>query len=83
MAFGLFTGPLYDHGYLRPLVLTVSFLTVFGLAMTSIPRSYYQFLHAQGVRMSFDTGFTSYRCSRNSIYSRNISLSAVTVSGGA
>ena len=58
MAFGLFTGPLYDRGYLRPLVITGSFLTVFGLMMTSISRSYSQLFLAQGVCIGLGMGFT-------------------------
>ncbi len=58
MAFGLFTGPLYDRGYLRPLVVTGSFLTLLGLIMTSISHSYYQLFLAQGVCIGLGMGFT-------------------------
>lgn len=39
---GLATGPLVDVGYLRPLIIAGSFLTVFGMMMTSLASSYYQ-----------------------------------------
>lgn len=39
---GLATGPLVDVGYLRPLIIAGSFLTVFGMMMTSLATSYYQ-----------------------------------------
>jgi hypothetical protein len=39
---GLATGPLVDVGYLRPLIISGSFLTVFGMMMTSLATSYYQ-----------------------------------------
>jgi hypothetical protein len=39
---GIATGPLVDVGYLRPLILVGSFLTVFGMMMTSLATSYYQ-----------------------------------------
>lgn len=39
---GLATGPLVDIGYLRPLIISGSFLTVFGMMMTSLATSYYQ-----------------------------------------
>ena len=57
MAFGIFTGPLYDRGYLRPLVVTGSFLTVSGLMITSISRSYYQLFLAQGFCIGLGMGF--------------------------
>ena len=58
MAFGLFTGPLYDRGYLRPLVISGSGLTVSGLMMTRIARSYYQIFLTQGVCVGLGMGFT-------------------------
>lgn len=39
---GIFSGPLVDSGYLRPLIVSGSFLTVFGLMMTSLSTEYYQ-----------------------------------------
>ncbi|KAI9372205.1 major facilitator superfamily domain-containing protein [Aspergillus egyptiacus] len=45
---GIVTGPLVDLGYLRPLIVTGSFLTVFGVMMTSLSTEYYQVLLAQG-----------------------------------
>jgi hypothetical protein len=39
---GLVSGPLVDSGYLRPLIFSGSFLTIFGLMMTSLATEYYQ-----------------------------------------
>ena len=39
---GIVSGPLVDSGYLRPLMISGSFLTVFGLMMTSLATEYYQ-----------------------------------------
>lgn len=39
---GMVSGPLVDSGYLRPLMVAGSFLTVFGLMMTSLATEYYQ-----------------------------------------
>lgn len=39
---GMVSGPLVDSGYLRPLMVSGSFLTVFGLMMTSLATEYYQ-----------------------------------------
>lgn len=46
--FGLIAGPIYDRGYLRLLLLTGSFLVVFGYMMLSLCTSYWQALLAQG-----------------------------------
>ncbi|OJJ35834.1 hypothetical protein ASPWEDRAFT_156075 [Aspergillus wentii DTO 134E9] len=45
---GIVTGPLVDSGYLRPLIVTGSFLVVFGMMMTSLATQYYQVLLSQG-----------------------------------
>ena len=42
---GIVSGPLVDSGYLRPLMISGSFLTVFGLMMTSLATKYYQVSH--------------------------------------
>ncbi|UDD60880.1 hypothetical protein AFCA_008267 [Aspergillus flavus] len=44
---GMVTGPLVDAGYLRILILSGSFLIVFGMMMTSLATEYYQVLLAQ------------------------------------
>ena len=44
-------GPMYDVGLLQPLLLVGSFLTVFGMMMTSICKQYWEFMLAQGVCM--------------------------------
>ena len=56
IGFGIFTGPLYDRGLLRFLVLGGSFLTVLGMMMTSIGDSYYQIFLAQGLCVGFGMG---------------------------
>ncbi|KAJ0419606.1 major facilitator superfamily domain-containing protein [Aspergillus carlsbadensis] len=45
---GIITGPLVDLGHLRPLIVSGSFLVVFGMMMTSLATEYYQVLLAQG-----------------------------------
>ncbi|GIJ99638.1 hypothetical protein Aspvir_003639 [Aspergillus viridinutans] len=44
---GLIAGPIYDRGHLRLLLLTGSFLVVFGLMMLSLCKEYWQALLAQ------------------------------------
>lgn len=51
-----FTGRLFDAGYLRHLLLTGTFLIVFGLMMTSLVKSYYQALLAQGICVGLGMG---------------------------
>jgi MFS family permease len=45
---GAFTGPIYDRGYLRHLLLVGSFLVVFGFMMLSLTHTFWQALLAQG-----------------------------------
>ncbi|KAL6915278.1 hypothetical protein FSST1_006773 [Fusarium sambucinum] len=46
---GVVTGPIFDRGYFRELLIIGSLITVFGVMMLSLARSYYQVLLAQGV----------------------------------
>lgn len=39
---GIISGPLVDSGYIRSLTVVGSFLTVFGMMMTSLATNYYQ-----------------------------------------
>lgn len=55
---GIVSGPLVDSGYLRPLMLSGSFLTVFGLMMTSLATEYYQILLAQGFCVGLGGGIS-------------------------
>ncbi|KAL4933025.1 major facilitator superfamily domain-containing protein [Aspergillus undulatus] len=45
---GIVSGPLVDTGFLRPLIVSGSFLVVFGMMMTSLATQYYQVILAQG-----------------------------------
>ena len=58
MAFGTFTGPLYDRGYFRPRFVSGSFFTVLGVMITSIANSSYQIFLAQGICVGLGMGFT-------------------------
>ncbi|KIW91709.1 uncharacterized protein Z519_07677 [Cladophialophora bantiana CBS 173.52] len=55
---GVFGGPLFDRGYLRSLVFTGCFLTVFGMMMTSLAKSYYQVFLAQGICVGLGAGLS-------------------------
>lgn len=48
LSVGFLTGPIYDRGYFRALLLVGSFLVVFGHMMLSISDNYWQVLLSQG-----------------------------------
>lgn len=50
------SGPIFDRGYVRSLVVAGTFFTVFGLMMTSLSTEYYQFFLAQGVCVGIGGG---------------------------
>ncbi|TVY85899.1 Aspyridones efflux protein, partial [Lachnellula willkommii] len=53
---GLITGPIYDAGYLRGLVIAGSVSGVTGMMMTSICKEYWQVVLAQGVLVGCGSG---------------------------
>ncbi|KAL5319882.1 hypothetical protein ACEPPN_012940 [Leptodophora sp. 'Broadleaf-Isolate-01'] len=56
---GVLTGPIYDRGYVRELLLTGSILTIFGIMMTSLATKYWHILLAQGLCVGFGAGILS------------------------
>jgi len=59
---GVFTGPLFDMGYLRVMIVTGCFLTVFGMMMTSLATTFYQVFLAQGICVGLGEGITYIPC---------------------
>ena len=53
---GPLTGPIYDAGYFRVLILVGSFLVVFGQMMLSLCHSYYQVFLAQAITVGLGAG---------------------------
>jgi MFS family permease len=53
---GIIVGPAYDRGHLRILIVTGSFLVVFGMAVTSIASEYWEIMLAQGVAVGMGGG---------------------------
>jgi len=53
---GLATGPLFDYGFLRPLLFIGSLLEVFGLMMLSVSTTYYQVFLSQGICIGLGGG---------------------------
>ncbi|KAL3492073.1 major facilitator superfamily domain-containing protein [Aspergillus germanicus] len=53
---GFITGPIYDRGYLRALLIAGSFGIVFGTMMLSLCKEYWQVLLAQGFTVGIGAG---------------------------
>ena len=53
---GAATGPIYDAGHLRQLLVVGTFMTVFGMMMTSICKTYWQVFLAQGITVGIGNG---------------------------
>jgi MFS family permease len=56
LLMGVATGPIYDRGYLRPLLLVGSFGVVFGHMMLSLCKEYWQVVLAQGFVIGMGAG---------------------------
>lgn len=56
LLMGVFAGPIYDRGHLRPLLIFGSFMVVFGHMMLSLCHSYWQVVLAQGFVVGIGTG---------------------------
>lgn len=55
---GVISGPLYDAGYFRHLIVVGLFLIIFGQFMTSLCTVYWQVLLAQGICIGLGMGLT-------------------------
>ena len=53
---GVLSGPLYDAGYFRALLVTGNFFVVFGLMMTSLCQEFWQVVLAQGITCGIGYG---------------------------
>ncbi|PSS12831.1 hypothetical protein M430DRAFT_143191 [Amorphotheca resinae ATCC 22711] len=56
LIIGVVTGPIYDAGYFNVLVAVGSFLVVFGMFMTSICKTYWELMLAQGLCVGLGSG---------------------------
>ncbi|QIW95961.1 hypothetical protein AMS68_001479 [Peltaster fructicola] len=56
MFVGFLSGPVFDAGHLRPLLIGGSFLIVFGHMMLSLCHAYWQVLLAQGFAIGLGSG---------------------------
>ncbi|WWD17578.1 hypothetical protein CI109_102019 [Kwoniella shandongensis] len=53
---GCVSGPLFDAGYLKPLIVTGGSIYVFGLMMTSLAKVYWQYVLAHGIAVGVGMG---------------------------
>ena len=53
---GVLAGPLFDRGYLKPILMLGCFLMVLGLMMLSLCTEYYQVMLAQGICFGIGAG---------------------------
>ena len=53
---GCITGPIFDAGYLRSLIIVGSIASVFGMMMTSISKEYWQVVLSQGLCVGVGAG---------------------------
>lgn len=56
LLMGFLSGPIFDRGYLRPLLCVGSFLVVFGFMMLSLCDTFWQVLLAQGFCIGIGSG---------------------------
>lgn len=59
---GVFSGPLFDKGFISSLLIVGSLLVVFGMMMTSLGTEYYQILLAQGLCVGLGSGIIYVPC---------------------
>ncbi|KAH7125873.1 major facilitator superfamily domain-containing protein [Dactylonectria macrodidyma] len=59
MSVGIIIGPLYDAGHCRLIIITGTFLVVFGFMMTSVCKTYWQVLLAHAVCVGLGTSCLS------------------------
>ena len=81
---GVITGPIFDQGYLRTLLLSGSLLMVFGLMMLSLSTQYYQIVLSQSICVGLGSGmiFTPAMAQVTVLFNRRRSLAlALTTMG--
>ncbi len=57
LVVSVFTGPLFDKGHVRLLLIVGTFMVVFGMMMTSLGKQFYQELLSQGFCIGIGAGF--------------------------
>ncbi|KAK1773610.1 major facilitator superfamily domain-containing protein [Copromyces sp. CBS 386.78] len=82
---GLVSGPLYDRGYLKHLIVVGAFGVVFGHMMLSLAKEYYQALLAQGFVVGLGAGmmFTPGVAVLQSYFSTKIGLATGLAAAGS
>lgn len=82
---GIVAGPIYDRGYLRLLLLSGSFLVVFGYMMLSLCHEYWQAMLAQAICVGIGSGllFTPAVSLLSTWFSSHIGLAVGIASSGS
>ncbi|WFD00411.1 hypothetical protein MYAM1_003160 [Malassezia yamatoensis] len=85
MVSGVITGPLFDLGYYRSLLVAGTILSVFAVMMTSICKEYWQVMLAQAVCMGIGNGCLFVPCVGilSTYFSRKRSLAVGMASSGS
>jgi MFS family permease len=82
---GIVAGPIYDRGYLRLLLLSGSFMVVFGYMMLSLCHEYWQAMLAQAICVGVGSGllFTPTVSLLSTWFSSHIGLAVGIASSGS
>lgn len=85
MVIGFLSGPIFDAGHLRALLLTGSFLVVFGHMMLSLTHTYWQALLAQGFAIGLGSGllFVPSVAIMPSYFTKNLGLAIGLAASGS
>ncbi|OJJ50182.1 hypothetical protein ASPZODRAFT_58000 [Penicilliopsis zonata CBS 506.65] len=86
IVLGIIGGPIFDRGYFRHLLVTGTFLVVFGMMMTSLATTYWQVFLGQGICVGLGAGclfLPSVAIVATYFSRRRAFATGVTVSGGS
>ncbi|KAH7032117.1 major facilitator superfamily domain-containing protein [Macrophomina phaseolina] len=86
IVIGVFTGPLYDSGHLRALIVAGAFLIVLGLLTVSISTEYYQIFLSLGICTGLGCGclfVPSVAIAASYFSSKRATATGLTAAGGS
>lgn len=86
VVLSIFSGPIFDRGYARALLIAGTFFTVFGIMMTSLSTKYWQLLLAQGLCVGLGGGLLflpSVAIVATYFTTRRALASGITAAGGS
>jgi len=86
VTFSVISGPIFDQGYFRALIIVGTFLVVFGMMMTSLATEYWQLFLAQGLLTGIGAGclfLPSVAIVATYFSSKRALATGITASGGS